>query len=444
MKLTWTRRKKKALITIPTAEEIRANLFEHAAHLGQPMIPGQLEFLRLMDERVSKYIAYRAGIGAGKSWIGSHYALEMAARNPTARGFIAANTYPQLSQTTLSTLYEVAAIYGVPIHPRTPEAAAKKKALYLWNRVEVLCRSAEKGGYKLWDGFKCGWFWLDEPKDMEQAAYRTATERHRDNRADVLQGWMTASPAFNWWGEIEEDPDVTVVRADTRENLFNPDGYVQTLLSKMSPEMVKQQIEGLVINTSTGRCYPNFSRVENGGQFAAADGKQFIGIDFNVDPGMHAYLIEVRGELVFVLDEIFIRNGDTPQLAKELERRYGTGIPLIPDAAGGQRHTTGTSDHRILQEAGFRLQNRPANPPIKDRLNAVNGRILNALGERRLFIDDKCRLLRQDLEGCTWEIMTRSGYHGPLTHPGAAIGYTIERQFPMMAGGFAVRLPKMY
>ncbi len=438
MRLMWVKRRGKKAAKIPPWTEIRAKLFPP----DKAAIPGQLEFLRLFDEEQCKYVAYRGGIGAGKTWIGSHYALEKAARNPQVRGFIGANTFPQLSQSTLSGLYEVAAAYGIPIHPKTPEAAAKKKSLKLWDRVEVLCRSAEN--YKLWDGFKVGWWWLDEAKDMSQEAYRTICERHRDGRVDRLEGWMTASPVgLNWFGEIEEDPDVKVVLADTRENVFLPPDYVPTLLSKMGAEMIEQQIGGKVLNTAAGTCYPKFSRGENMGQFSRGTGEMLIGIDFNVDPGMHAYLLEIRGDDVFVLDEIYLRNGDTPSLAKELERRYGTGIALVPDAAGGARSTTGTSDHAILREHGFKLKNRPANPPIKNRINAVNGRILNGLGERHLFVDNACKLLRRDLESCTWEVMHKVGYRGPLTHPGAALGYAVHLKFPFSSGAFGMALPKM-
>lgn len=440
MKIPWARRNRRRAITIPNPDAIREKLFPP----GRAIIPGQVQFLDLFDQSACKYVAYRGGIGAGKTWIGAHYALEQAARSPEVRGFIGANTYPQLWQSTLTGLYEVAAAYGVPIHPKTPESAAKKKVLYLWNQVEVLCRSAENEGYKLWDGFKVGWWWLDEAKDMDQGAYRTICERHRDGRVDRLQGWMTASPSgLNWFGEIEEDPDVRVVIADSRQNPFLPSDYVPTLLSKMSAEMVDQQIGGKVINVNKGECYPNFSKLENVGSFSRGAGEQFIGIDFNVDPGMHAYLIEVRGVDVFVLDEIFIRSGDTPALVKEMTSRYGTEIPLVPDAAGAQRHTTGTSDHKILREAGFKLKNRPANPPIKDRINAVNGRILNGHKERHLFVDAGCKLLIKDLQQCTWEILLKASYKGPLTHPGAAVGYPIHLKFPFGSRSFGLALPKI-
>jgi hypothetical protein len=424
-------------VKIPSGDEIRA--------LISPL-PGQRLFLDAFDERRAKYVAYRGGIGSGKSWIGAHYAIEKAARNPTARGFIGANTYPQLWQTTLSGLYEVCAQYGVPIHPASPEAAAKKKVLYLWGKVEVLCRAAENKGYKTWDGFKCGWFWLDEPKDMDQDAFRTICERHRDNRVDVLQGWLTSSPSWgSWYNDIDEDPDVLVVTANTKENHTLPADYVKSLLAKMSEEMAEQQIGGKIINVSSGRCYPGFSRIENAGTNLCIDKKSeiIIGVDFNVDPGMHAYAMQIIGDDVFILTEIYLRGGDTPQLAREIERQFGTeGVVIHPDAAGGHRSTTGTSDHQILREAGFKIRCRSKNPPIKNRINSYNGRILNALGERHLFIDPSCKLLRKDLEQCTWEVMFDGSYKGPLTHPGAATGYAIEYKFPWLAQSFVVGLPK--
>lgn len=413
-------------------------------------LPGQRAFLDSFDSHRAKYLAYRGGIGSGKSWIGSHYAIEKAARNPEVRGFIAANTYTQLWQTTLTGLYEVCKRYGVPVRPESPESAAKRKVIHLWDKVEILCRAAENKGYKTWDGFKCGWFWLDEPKDMDQDAFRTICERHRDNRVDRLEGWLTSSPSWgSWYNDIDDDPDVLVVSADTRENHTLPAEYVRSLLSKMSPEMAAQQIEGKLINVASGLCYPGFSRVENQRPMANVQSPTpeeiVVGVDFNVEPGMHGYAMRFRGADVFIFDEIYLRGGDTPQLAKEIAARYGTdGVVIHPDAAGGHRSTTGTSDHQILRDAGFKLRCRPANPPIKNRINSVNARIFNALGERHLFIEPRCKLLRKELEQCTWQVMANSAYKGPLTHPGAAIGYAIEYKFPVTGGGFAIPLPRIY
>ena len=103
-KLLWTRRRAQPSLTLPTAEALR----ERLAATGP-----QAEFLGHFDARAAKYVAFVGGVGSGKSHLGAHYALEMAARNPDVRGFIAANTYPQLWQSTLTALYKVARHYGV-------------------------------------------------------------------------------------------------------------------------------------------------------------------------------------------------------------------------------------------------------------------------------------------------------------------------------------------
>ena len=290
--------------------------------------------------------------------------------------------------------------------------------------------------------------------------YRAERDVYRLFPAAQFEKWRETTPdGFNWVSDLQDNPRVRMVYSLTKQNHNLPDGYVETLLETMSPEMVAQQLEGKFINVCQGECYPNFSRAENVGDYSpksevgtlnAESGMRnsslsvptselLIGIDFNVDPGMHSYLLEIRGDDVFVLDEIYIRGGDTPQLAKEMEKRYGLAIPLVPDAAGGQRSTTGTSDHAILREAGFKLKNRPANPPIKNRINAVNGKIKNALGQRHLFVDKNCKLLIKDLERCTWEVLTKVGYRGPLTHPGAALGYPLHLKFPFPLARSACR-----
>ncbi len=410
---------------------------------GRGPLDGQARFLAAFDERCYKAICFVGGVGSGKSHLGAHLAIELAALQPDVRGWISANTYPQLWQSTLTALYKVAKSYGVPIHPARPESAAKKKALYLWNRVEVLIRSAED--YQNWDGTEIGWAWLDEAKTMAAGVWPAINERLRDARAEYRVIFPTTTPlGNNWLCDLQEDPRVCFINGHTKDNFYNPEDYFETLCATMGEELARQQLAGEFLNVYEGNCYPNFSRQENCGEYSIDCGSEIvIGVDFNTDPGMHAYAMQSRGPEVYVLSEIYLRGGDTPRLAREIESQFGVDRVIIhPDAAGGQRHTTGTSDFAILREHGFKLRGRAKNPAIKDRVNAVNGRILNARGERLLHIDKSCKLLRTDLERCTWPILLSGSYHGPLTHPGAAIGYAIEYQFPSASTGFAVSLPR--
>src|SRR5690606_7477633 len=66
-------------------------------------------------------------------------------------------------------------------------------------------------------------------------------------------------------------------------------------------------------------------------------------------------------------------------------------VEVIPDASGKSGSHSGVSDHEYLRRAGFTLNAPSNNPLIKDRDNAVLGRLQNAKGERRLFFDPSAR-----------------------------------------------------
>ena len=132
--------------------------------------------------------------------------------------------------------------------------------------------------------------------------------------------------------------------------------------------------------------------------------RMFWGIDFGVASYMTAILMceNTAGE-VYVFDEIGLQNSNTFELAKLMQEK-GRGLPVYPDPAGKARTSNSTkSDHMILQEAGFTVISKKANPTQKDRLNALNKMLEDATGKHRLFVNPNCKNLIRDLELCTME-----------------------------------------
>ena len=132
--------------------------------------------------------------------------------------------------------------------------------------------------------------------------------------------------------------------------------------------------------------------------------RMFWGIDFGVASYMTAILMceNTAGE-VYVFDEIGLQNSNTFELAKLMQQK-APGLPVYPDPAGKARTSNSTkSDHMILQESGFTVISKKANPTQKDRLNALNKMLEDATGKHRLFVNPKCKSLIRDLELCTME-----------------------------------------
>ena len=120
---------------------------------------------------------------------------------------------------------------------------------------------------------------------------------------------------------------------------------------------------------------------------------------------------------------------------------------LYGDATGESRRTVSSrTDWQIVREFCARYADQlklgsrvpSSNPPVRDRVNIVNARLKNYLGDRHLFVDPKCKLLIKDLERVVW----RADPHGNLlseldksdpmlTHASDALGYLVYHEFPM-------------
>ena len=108
---------------------------------------------------------------------------------------------------------------------------------------------------------------------------------------------------------------------------------------------------------------------------------------------MSSVICQQRGGEVSVLDEIVLRTSSTPEVCQEFAQRWGdhaAGLVVYGDASGSARHSSSReSDFHIIREF-FREHRRlnpvlrvpRRNPPVRDRVNAVNAKLCNAAGDR--------------------------------------------------------------
>jgi hypothetical protein len=173
--------------------------------------------------------------------------------------------------------------------------------------------------------------------------------------------------------------------------------------------------------------------------------------DFNVSP--MAWVYGHRFANAFhAFDELWMRDVCTQDALNETYRRYGnhkSGFEFFGDATGRARKTAATSaaqsDYiQIGNDKRFqkvKIYYPKANPQISDRYAAVNAMLCNANNQRRLFINPKCKNLRNDLEHRAYIEGTRepdnsNADHG---HISDALGYGIYRIFPLKTLSEGVR-----
>jgi len=159
-----------------------------------------------------------------------------------------------------------------------------------------------------------------------------------------------------------------------------------------------------------------------------------VGIDFNINP-MSAVIGVILGDMMHIIDEVEIYSSNTIELINEIKSRYPHRIILAyPDASGGSLKTSaaGMSDHLFLRNAGFTVKVGKTNPPIVDRINAVNSMLCNSNNERKLLIDPKCKSLRNCLIKHTYKPGTRQPEKDGATdfsHMNDALGYAVYQNF---------------
>ena len=212
---------------------------------------------------------------------------------------------------------------------------------------------------------------------------------------------------------------------------FVPEKEIEKAKSMMDERAFRTEFLASFETTGNRAAY-NFDRQIHVKQTDQRTGRLAWGIDFNVDY-MSAVLIMEFTNSIHYLNEIRLTNSNTEEMAKEM-KKIAPNIPVYPDAAGRSRSTTSNrSDHQILKDHSFYIIAKKANPPVIDRLNALNRMLKDANGKVRMTVDPKCIYLIKDLEQVQ---RTRDGKIDKsdikLTHMMDACSYYISYKYPVV------------
>jgi len=167
-----------------------------------------------------------------------------------------------------------------------------------------------------------------------------------------------------------------------------------------------------------------------------------LAVDFNAVNGV--WLVGQKVNKIFrVLDEIALERSDISSMAYEFRSRFpahGAELWIYGDATGRRRDgQTGEASFYLIQEY---LQNYPCpirflipecNPPVKDRVAAVNRALRPGDGTRMVDIAAHCERLAADLESTKWKANGSIDKSDPRHQSNAAdaLGYWIVGDSPV-------------
>ena len=405
------------------------------------LLPHQWEFLA---DTKTRYLALVGGYGCGKTFAFCLKTIFIAAENVGYKGAIMEPTYSMVQRVLVPDMKKALELCKVPYDWKSG------KGLFTLHFQEgdtlVYCLSAEN--YDRMNGMNLAFFGIDEcdkiiNKEVARAAWYQAISRIRDGR--VYQGYTTSTPeGYQFLYEYfqaeptnnEKIKDRRLIKGRTKDNPHLDKEYIQSMIDNYPPQLVKAYLEGEFVNLTTGPVYPNFDRAKNHTDLSLKDFPGYplhIGQDFNMGNCSSVVHVLHNGNPI-AIDEIQ-KAHNTEAVINIIKERYpNRHITIYPDASGNNNKTSASmSDLAMLKKAGFQLSYSAKNPPVKDRVNAMNGMFCNSNGERRYLINTKiCKEYTKCIEQQTYDKSGQPDKSTGLDHMPDAGGYFINMQFPIV------------
>lgn len=405
----------------------------------------------IVDDTTSLTLVLEGGLGCGKTFTGVVKMLDLIAAQPGVPGLWIEPTYDLIGSIFLVKIADLFDRWQISwrffqrykgvssvllVHYGTPEETI------------VFLRSGEHPERIV--GFEVAWFILDEADQMSREVWRRSVQRHRHpgTRQKQRAVVFTPEPGWNWTQEVfheQRKPTMRVIEGvSTEANPNNGDGYVADLIESHDEDERARVLTGKRTSLS-GVVYKRFDPARHDRPCRdPLAGKLFIGADFNwmkmawvfgreLDNGeIHIWgelirehtdtIAQCEAALEFIADEFRRVTRSSPKRA-DLARM----VQIVPDASVNQHRTSsaGTaSDLDHLIRAGFDVRRPARNPPVLDRIFAMN----MGFHEDRLFIDGtRCPFLKKCLTRQPWdEARQEPSKKEGLDHAPDAMGYPVH------------------
>jgi phage terminase large subunit-like protein len=396
---------------------------DEAEAIRQRVIDGLLPYQRpICQDTEHRIIAFCAGYGAGKTRTMCAWTTCMALDNPNTTGVLFAPTGPLVRDVVIRSLEDYWTELGIPFEYRASPLPEFKVMLPL-GPVVVLCRSMEN--WQRIIGINASFIGAEEIDTSKTEIARRAVEKFlgRLRAGNRRQLGMFSTPEgfglmYSLFVEEGDKPDRAIYRAKSTDNPYLPADFIEGMRENYPANLLNAYLNGEFTLLTQACVYPEYNRELNRSEISQPTEADTLwcGVDFNVDRCWIAVCIQ-RGDGIHVIAEHITR--DTPGVIERLRQEYQPWIDhgqliVCPDASSQSRSTknAGISDFGLMKQAGLRLQTQSSNPFIRDRVLTLNSLILNAKGERRLFVHPDCKGMIKGLEQHAYDQATQQPMKG--------------------------------
>lgn len=412
--------------------------------------PCQLDFV---TDQTTDILGVSAGYGAGKTRGLCAKAVHLAIANQGFIGCVMEPTGPLIRDIWQNDFDDFLEAHDIPYSFRA--SPLPEYVLHLpGGDTKILCRSFENWTRII--GLNLAWVLADEIDTVAPSIADRAFPKilGRLRSGNVRQFAAASTPeGFRWmWKTFAGDDaqgrsDRRLIRMRTADNPYLPADFVERLQANYDPQLLQAYLNGEFVNLTSGQVYSRFSREKHlqslpvlvdrfGHQrtdsregWPVEDEPILVGMDFNVG-NCNAVLAVRRGRQLWVFDEV-AGAADTDAMAKEIRKRHHKARILgYPDASGANRSTNSSrSDIAILASYDISNMAPSANPPIRDRVAAVQAALENGNGETRLWVDPRCKRTIECLELQSYDDKGAPDKEAGYDHMNDGLGYLVHRLF---------------
>ena len=382
------------------------------------MLSHQLQWWNLPN----RYRLMVGGYGSGKTYIGALRSIFLSYINKPLPGMYVSPTHGLAQKTIILTLKEIFRRSDIDF---TFNQNKGEFRIHNWDGLIWIGSGDKPDSLR---GPNLSWAGIDEPFIQKREVFEQMTARVRHPEATQSEIFLTGTPEeLNWGYQLVNDSrlDIGTVNASTLDNPHLPQDYKDSLLAAYSQEQIDAYVHGKFVNLTQGRVYKDFNRDKHVMKRETEGWEIAAGQDYNVDANTVCVFAYTSKEIA-VFDEIRLKNSGTYDMAEALKEKY-PGIKVMPDSTGSARKTSSTqSDHDIMRQAGFQVLAPRKNPPVRDRVNAVN----RLLREERITFTN-CPNLIMDMERNVWRNGDIDKRDPEQSHASDAMGYAINWLFPI-------------
>ena len=379
------------------------------------LLPAQKEFFLIPEgNKTNRDVAlYQGGYGSGKTFVGGLMGICLCMKYPGIVGLVGALTFPLVRDTTLRQYLEHLESMNFVENVHFEYKKAEEKLIFK-NGSEIMFRHLQEPA-KL-KSLNLGFVELEEMSDIPESTFKMLLSRLRQTIKDDwkekgfkyrLFGHTNPEAAKGWIYKyfVEQKPDnYRLIQAPTTQNKYLAPDYVESLKQIYDAEYYRINVLGEFGDYTSGLVVKGFTDENIQSITYQPDMPLHITCDFNVGTMMWV-LAHKTVDKVFYFDEVVLEDVTTEDTIQEVIRRYPNhkgSIIINGDAAGQFRSTQSERDNYVIMRNALRrhypnndikLHIRRGNPPIKRRIAGFNAMVKDYSGNRRIYVDKRCKWL---------------------------------------------------